>query len=265
MGFPIVEPPAVPRIAMSFDIVGSTSGGNVRHWRQLATMRLALDQAIARCRLTTGENRGWVRRPDGDSELVLAPPGLPKAAVLSELLPAVRTALLRLNYSQKPEFQVRLRVGVDHGDVTFLHGLPAGGEVLAVVVTLRDAEALRVAMHDNPAAVLGVAVTEDFHRAAVRYGDPVLHQDDFRRVLVRGKYADLSAWIHLVGVCAIAQPAVAQPSVSAPRWRLDRRGRYDRRRTGRRTTLDRAPGGRPRGATAPDPGPDHTRPALDRD
>jgi hypothetical protein len=124
----------------------------------------------------------WLRcyhEDRGDGVLVLVPPGVPKDWLVTSLPEQLETALVRHNAfaaEQDPDraaaTQVRLRVAVNAGEVTFdRHGVV--GAAIDYTFRLAEAAPLKTALASSP-DVCALIVSDWF------YNDVVFHQADAR-------------------------------------------------------------------------------------
>lgn len=183
------------RTAISIDNTGSSSGGPARS--------LYLDQQLhtALGVFRTGALAKAVHiRHDGDSATIAVDPSVPGAWVLSDLvLREFRLAVAEINRPQRPEYRLKLRVAVDHGETTV--DLPSfAGEPVCRAARLREAPALRAAMAaPSCTADVGVILSDRFHADVVLGGQRGLDRSMFQPVEVQVKDYSGRGWIHLPG------------------------------------------------------------------
>jgi hypothetical protein len=178
-----MQPSTPPDTVVCIGIVGSSPGGNVRHWRLVEGLRRSVTSALA----DTPGGSGWIRRPDGEGETLLAPAGTGRANVLAEFVPRLDRALRGHNRGPSAHLRVRVRVAIDHGAATLLRA-----------ARLRDIEPLRRAMDNAPQAVVGLAVSDDYYRSEVLAGDPGLDPPAYQRVTAQAQRFYETAWIRLI-------------------------------------------------------------------
>ena len=149
----------------------------------------------------------------GDGVLVLVPSGLPKDWLVTSLPGRLETALVRHNAcvtQQDPcraaATQVRLRVAVNAGEVTFdRHGVV--GAAIDYTFRLAEAPPLKTAFASSP-DVCALIVSDWF------YNDVVFHHadarpDSYQHVECRVKQTPVSAWMRVpVPTLARKEPTV---------------------------------------------------------
>jgi class 3 adenylate cyclase len=169
----------------------------------------------------------------GDGVLVLVPPEVPKGRLVSTLLARVEVALAthnaameRQNASRAAATQVRLRIAVHAGEVTFdSHGVVGA----AVDYTFRLAEAppLKSALATS-AGVCALIASRWFFEEVV-YHHPDAHPELFRRIETKVKATLISAYIRVPGEILLDEqlPQVETPGqltgsreAGATRWLL---------------------------------------------
>ncbi|MEV4845002.1 hypothetical protein AB0K20_17525 [Micromonospora matsumotoense] len=191
---------------VSSDIVNSSAGGYPRQ-SDLAT---AVEQIIGRIEHRCPYPGRWIRRERGDGELVLIPADVPIAWVLAGLLPQLRQEILDHNRNKHPDHRLRLRIGVDCGDVSVdAAGVPRGGDAIVDATRLRDCSASREATFAVPGAPVVAVVSDAVYRRVVPANALGMEPWMFRsvRAVVLDKTFQAHAWLHL--------PAHQPPAVSA--------------------------------------------------
>ncbi|RKR87246.1 hypothetical protein BDK92_1520 [Micromonospora pisi] len=187
-----------PFTAISSDVVNSSAGGYPRHTDLGTAAEATITAGIERCRYAGT----WIRSGRGDGELTLAPANVPSAWLLTEFVDSLRVTLLDYNRNKDAEHKLRLRVGIDSGDVHVdQHGVPRGGDAIVVSARLRDSTAAREALAAIPSAPLVVVLSDRTYQRAVPYGALGLEERQFRRVLARvqGKEFAEVCWLHVPG------------------------------------------------------------------
>lgn len=204
-------------IAISSDIVDSSPGGYPRH----ADLLQALEHAIG---VVIGKGPypdGWIRRNRGDAELTLAPAHVPSAWVLADFLTQLRIVLLADNRNKGDGHQLRVRVGVDCGDVLIdASREPRGGDPLVIAKRLRDCDAAQEAVRLLPSAPVVAVVSDPVYQRAVPYQASGLEPHMFRRIPARvaGKDFTAQAWLYVPGHQPPEVPATGE---DAPAGRPD--------------------------------------------
>ena len=168
--------------------------------------QLAIRDALYRTLRDAFEDSGipWrqtVREDRGDGVLIFVSADVSKVLLLGKL-PSRLGELLELGNAQRdPRQRFRLRIAVHAGEVHHdAHGY-AGYDV-NLAFRLVDAEPLRAAMADSPAAV-GLIVSEGVHDGVLRHGYGGLDAAAFQQVRVQVKTADVAGWIQLVAGGAV--------------------------------------------------------------
>ncbi|MFY1626899.1 hypothetical protein ACN268_27430 [Micromonospora sp. WMMD735] len=191
---------------VSSDIVNSSEGGYPRQ-SDLAT---AVEQIIDRIEHRCPYPGSWIRRERGDGELILIPAGVPIAWVLAGFLPQLRQEILGHNRNKHPDHLLRLRVGIDSGDVSVdTAGVPRGGDAIVDAARLRDCGASREASVAVPGAPVVAVVSDAVYRRVVPANALGMEPWMFRsvRAVVPDKTFRAHAWLHL--------PSQPPPAVSA--------------------------------------------------
>jgi hypothetical protein len=163
------------------------------NWHQVAVrdglyraMQEAFDQAGIPWADCDHEDRG-------DGVFVLVPPDVPKELLVELLPPALVTALDRHNSTHKPPEQIRLRMALHAGEISYdEHGTTAAAVNLAF--RLSDADALKAALASSP-GVLAVIASSWFFQEVIRH-NPACNADAYHRVRVTVKETTTIGWIH---------------------------------------------------------------------
>ncbi len=130
----------------------------------------------------------------GDGMFVLVPAEVPKELLVESLPPALVTALDRHNGTYKAPEQIRLRMALHAGEISYdEHGTTAAAVNLAF--RLMDADALKAALAASP-GVLAVIASSWFFQEVVRH-NPACDAAAYRRVRVAVKETTATGWIHL--------------------------------------------------------------------
>jgi hypothetical protein len=210
-----------PATAISSDIVNSSRGGYRRH----SALGIAAEDAFsAALEIPPPFPGDWVRSNRGDGELTLAPAEVPAAWVLVQFINQVRINIRDYNRNKSPDHQLRLRIGIDSGDVSVDgDGVPRGGDAIVVAARLRDTDAAKEAMAAVPEAPLVVVLSEGFYLRAVPHGELGLEERMFRRVRaqVPGKDFSETCYLYVPGhqppyVTGAEHDPISEPSPSQP-------------------------------------------------
>ncbi|MEU1751139.1 hypothetical protein ABZ436_00540 [Micromonospora matsumotoense] len=204
-----------PWTIISSDIVNSSAGGYPRQ-SDLAT---AVEQIIGRIEHRCPYPGQWIRRERGDGELVLIPAGVPIAWVLAGFLPELRQEIVDHNRNKHADHRLRLRVGVDCGDVSVdTAGVPRGGDAIVDAARLRDCGASREAAVAVPGAPVVAVVSDAVYRRVVPANALGMEPWMFRpvRAVVPDKTFQAHAWLHLPGQPPPAVSATVDEPAAAP-------------------------------------------------
>jgi hypothetical protein len=194
----MAEPDAVHRAIVMVDIAESAQPVRTNPDRLVirAAMYRALEEAFGRpdwslCR--------WEDR--GDGVLVLVPPDVPKARLVTGFPRRLENALARHNVSMETRggertgaAQVQLRVAMHAGEVTFdRHGVL--GAAIEHTFRLVAAPQLKAALSGSPDACALVA-SEWFYSNVV-YHHPAARPDSYRQIGCEVKDTKFSAWLRV--------------------------------------------------------------------
>ena len=170
-----------------------------------AGLFLALQRAFDDTGLPWPECR---RECTGDGVFVLAPAQLPKGPFVEFLPSALAEALRRHNESHRPEEQIRLRMALNAGEVTYDdHGVTAPS--INRTFRLLEAPPLRSALADSP-GVLALITSNWFFHEVVRNSKNV-DASTFRPVRVAVKETSATGWISLPDHPFPPEPAAPEP------------------------------------------------------
>ncbi|GDY32547.1 hypothetical protein [Gandjariella thermophila] len=198
-----------PRTLIAMDIRKSSAGGHARHGRLIRGLQRANDRVCARFQ-TPGNP--WPRRPSGDGELITVPGDVPKARILADAVREWCIELRAFNEDKSEDGEIRLRVAVEHGDITVDpdSGFPLGGDALVTVNRLCESAPLRAALDRFPAAPLALVVSDRLFHDVVVYRERGLDPGAFEPVRVRHDHKGFNeiAWLHVPGV-SVAELAAA--------------------------------------------------------
>ena len=173
---------------------------------QLA-VREALYEALARAFAESGI--GWgscVSEDRGDGALILIPPEVPKARLVTGLPGMLAAAVTRHNTGSSAPERMRLRVALHAGEVYHdAHGV--AGAAVNHAFRLAEAAQLRSALAASP-GVLALIVSDWLFTEVVRH-DPAAVPGAYRQVQVTVKETTVAGWIRVPGPAAA--PAGAGP------------------------------------------------------
>jgi hypothetical protein len=183
---------AVHRTIVAVDIEEFSSP-----WRTNAdrlTIRSGLYEAIHHALLISGVAWHECDHSDlGDGVLVLAPSAYPKAIFSEQVVPALAQALVGYNEEHAPAEQIRLRVVLHAGEVSYdAHG--ATGQAIVHAFRLLDCPAIKQELTQSPGC-LALITSAWFYDEVIRHS---AHSSPGRyvRVMVHVKETVAHAWIH---------------------------------------------------------------------
>ncbi len=144
-----------------------------------------------------GSGIGWgscVSEDRGDGALILVPPEVPKAYLVTSLPGMLAAAVSRHNAGCAGPEQMRLRVALHAGEVyRDAHGV--AGSAVNHAFRLAEAPALRSALAASP-GVLAVIVSDWLFSEVVRH-DPAAEPGSYRKVQVAVKETAAVGWIRI--------------------------------------------------------------------
>ncbi|MDA0563844.1 hypothetical protein LG943_05810 [Streptomonospora sp. S1-112] len=194
------------RALLAVDIERSAGRGNVALREIRAVLAEALRAAVAR----SGIDWAACLHDDlGDGLRVVAPTGLPKAALVHPLVPELAARLRAHNRRAAPRTAVRVRAALHAGEVDVPDGHGQGATVtggpLEVLARLLDAPVLKGALADAPDSVsLALLMSRHFYEETVPHGYPGIDPGDFHQVTCAAKEYTAEAWLHLAPDSAAA-------------------------------------------------------------
>jgi class 3 adenylate cyclase len=188
---------AVHRTILVFDIEQSN------HPMRTNRDRVVIHEAMYAAVRTALKRVKYYHEDRGDGVLVLVPPEVPKGRLVSNLLARLEAALgthnaamERQNASRAAATQVRLRVAVHAGEVTFDgHGVVGA----AVDYTFRLAEAPPFKSALATSTGVCALITSSWFFDEVVYQHPDAHPELFRRIETEVKATPISAYIRVPG------------------------------------------------------------------
>jgi class 3 adenylate cyclase len=169
------------------------------HHRRTNLDRVAVRAGLYRCLRQSFRmaNISWAGcRPEdlGDGVLFLAPAEVPKSLFVEGLPGALREALHAHNATHPAEQQIRLRMALHAGEVTYDdHGATAAA--INLTFRLLDATEFKAELASSP-ATLAVITSTWFFDEVVR-NSSVCDRLAYRQVHVAVKETRTAAWIHL--------------------------------------------------------------------
>jgi|GEM_PF-4672765 len=205
-----------PFTVVSTDVADSSAGGYLRH-EDLGDAAQGAIRAAARA---WPDPAKWVSRDNGDGETTLAPSEVAKSWLLTEFINRTHVELQQYNRNKAVDHRVRLRVGIDFGDVRVQRlangGLrPSGGDALVTAARLRDCEPANELMRERFELIMVVVISDRMFQEAVVPGDRGLRPESFQELTatVSGKPGyQASAWMTIPG----SSSSVLMPSGVTP-------------------------------------------------
>ena len=206
---------AVHRTIMVFDIEQSNHPMRTNHDRVVIheAMYAAVRSALRRLK--------YYHEDRGDGVLVLVPPEVPKGRLVSNLLARLEAALAthnaaveRQDAARAAATQVRLRVAVHAGEVTF-DGHGVVGAAVDHTFRLAEAPPLKSALATSTGVCALIASTWFFEE--VVYHHPDAHPELFRRIETEVKETHVCAYVRVPGEILLdEQLAEADPRQFRP-------------------------------------------------
>jgi tetratricopeptide (TPR) repeat protein len=177
-------------------------------------MYQALEQAFQAAGIPWDHRR---REDRGDGVFYLAPPGLPKSGFAEALPEALAEALRAHNDAHGPEEQIRLRMALHAGEVSYDdHGVT--GKAINLAFRLVDANPLKDALAYSP-GVLALIVSAWFYDEVIQ-NSPGSKAATYRQVRVEVKETRELGWIclpdHPYPPCEVRVPS-PDPLIPEPR------------------------------------------------
>lgn len=228
---PGTEP--VHRSIVVVDVEASTTRTNPERGELRRVMYAMLEQALHVSGITAGHLEPMADRGDGVLILIKPHDDVPKTVLLGVFIPALATLLDEHNAAvSRPALRLRLRAVIHAGEI---HDDGRGfyGEDLDVAFRLLNAQEVKDALREAPAAPLVLVVSEAIFTGIVRHR--YAGTDDYEP-LVRVRVAELShrGWVHfpvpdtrdrLAAISRQEYPQLIPPRSIAPAgaFRLDHR------------------------------------------
>lgn len=208
---------ALSHTIVAIDIVSSSSGGRHRQRYLDQHLEQVLESTFEFLASSPYAPHAGFRRTDGDSATIALPAAIPRAWITADLvLREMTIALGELNRSIVEEDRLRLRAAIDHGELVVGPPPVLAGDAVARAARLLDADPLRTAMRERPAAPLGLIVSDRFFHEVVANRERDLDPDEFTRVGVSVKDFDEPGWIRLTCAhCVRVTPVPVNGSVPA--------------------------------------------------
>ncbi|MGP3775699.1 hypothetical protein ACTWJ8_33250 [Streptomyces sp. SDT5-1] len=186
------------RALLSFDIAGSANRGELRLQEIRGALRTALTDA-----LDAGGGPGardFTHVDTGDGCLLVAPPLLPKAALLTPLLPELAARIRGHNRRATPGTRLRVRAAIHAGEIRLDPDGTVSGAPFEALARLLDSAPLREAVKaGTEGAPVAAILSPHFYEETVGHGHEGLDADAFTAVDVRVKEYAAQAWLWYPG------------------------------------------------------------------
>ncbi|MET8848502.1 hypothetical protein [Amycolatopsis sp. NPDC004625] len=185
-------PAALHRTIMAVDVEEFSSP-----WRTNAdrlTVRSGLYEAVYYALLNSGVVWEDCHHADlGDGILVLAPSTYPKAVFSEQVVPVIARALIGYNEEHLPAEQIRLRLVLHAGEVTY-DAYGATGQAIVHAFRLLDSPAIKQELAQSPGS-LALITSAWFYDEVIRHS-AVSQPDRYVRVMIHVKETVAPAWIY---------------------------------------------------------------------
>ncbi len=185
-------PAALHRTIMAVDVEEFSSP-----WRTNAdrlTIRSGLYEAVHHAMLNSGVVWGECHHADlGDGILVLVPSAYPKAIFSEQVVPALAGALVSYNEEHLLAEQIRLRLVLHAGEVSYdAHG--ATGQAIVHAFRLLDSPAIKQELAQSPGC-LALITSAWFYDEVIRHS-ALSQPGRYARVMVHVKETVAPAWVY---------------------------------------------------------------------
>ncbi len=147
----------------------------------------------------------------GDGVIIIAPPDADTSVLVSPLVEYFRHGLDQYNQLSSEIAQIRLRVALHAGEVSW-DGRGLVGTAVNHVFRLLDAPALKAALSE-PAACLAFIASARVHEDVIRHGRGMINRGDYQPAGVRVKETVTTGWIRVLRTSAKATYPVAGTEV----------------------------------------------------
>jgi class 3 adenylate cyclase len=172
------------------DMAGYGRLDNRGQLRARAILDKSIDTAIRTIGLTRACSAIYHR---GDGVLMVIPPTISKADLLDPLLPRLAKAIHAANADPTSE-RVRIRVAVHAGEL-IQDSTGWFGTDLNLACRLVDAEAAYARLRESVESEIVLVTSDVIYEGVIRHGYRDLDPSDYRRVRVRAKEVDTTAWL----------------------------------------------------------------------
>lgn len=188
----------VHRSIVIVDVEASTTRTNPERGELRRVLYALLDEALFVAGITAGHLEPMGDRGDGVLILVKPHDDVPKTVLLGVFIPALVTLLAEYNAGvRQPGLRMRMRAVIHAGEV---HGDGKGfyGEDLDVAFRLLNAQKVKEALREAPAAPLVLVVSEAIFTGIIRHRYVDADQSGKYEQVVRVRVAELThrGWVH---------------------------------------------------------------------
>ncbi|GAA1884098.1 effector-associated domain 2-containing protein [Actinomadura bangladeshensis] len=152
------------------------------------------------------------REDRGDGALVVVPPDVDTARLITSLIDLLRGEVRRHNEVSSATAHMQLRVAV-HTGVAHSDGEGLVGTAVNHVFRLLEADALRQGLLRS-GAELALIASDRVHEDVIRHGPGMVHPGEYHRIDVQVKETVAHAWVRLPGVPAAGRPVPGPPRVT---------------------------------------------------
>ena len=149
----------------------------------------------------------------GDGKWIVFSAQLPKTRLLETFIPGIEASLKHHNMASSSAAQIRLRIGISHGDLIF-DGSSYSGESLNHTFRIIDNEVARNALRATERNSI-VMVSNDFFEKIVKPGFGSIDPESFSPLRIKNKETDTVAWLSGHGSPGEATPSTAVSSSQA--------------------------------------------------
>jgi hypothetical protein len=189
-------------------------GGN--NDRRQSEIQHDLPRLLSRAAGGTGLDRSrWQIQRKGDEELAVHPMDGTEPRLVDDFIRHLVSELREYNGLRVPAARMRLRAAIHHGPVELADNGFAGATVVTTA-RLLSSRHLYDALTTDDSADIALLLSDDVYRSTVAGGHTTLRGEDFRRVPVREKEYEATAWLQVPGRPAY-EPSPAGAQADQPR------------------------------------------------
>lgn len=184
-----------PATILVLDAVAYSKRGTLVQLAVRGGLREIVDAALSEADIPSD---AVVREDRGDGYLAVVSPAIDKPTIVSDFARELEIALRDYNRTRNELGQIRLRLGVHHGEVV-RDGTSWAGGAIVVAARLVDSPPVREALIADPDADLAMIVSPAIFDDVVRERYRGLDPSRFRKVLVQMEKFEGDAWLTLPG------------------------------------------------------------------